>query len=83
LHAADPVEPHAKQAQANKITPEEAKEQAERVVLGAGRLFDIANRGDQAKATLYASIIGTIALVVAAKVSSSTTVVNVEPTTES
>ncbi|WP_156150837.1 hypothetical protein [Hyphomicrobium sp. 99] len=65
-------------ARDNKISQPEAKRQAEKIVPGSGRLFDIGNWGDQAKATLYASVIGAIALVTAAKLSassSSTTVI--------
>jgi hypothetical protein len=47
----------AMQAQARQITPGEAKEKVEKIVPGAGRLFDVSNWSDQAKATLYASII--------------------------
>lgn len=72
----------ALRAKAEKITPEEAKQEAEKVAPGAGRLFDVANWSDQAKATLYASIIGAIAVVGAAKLASSTTTVNVVPTIE-
>ncbi|PBC01232.1 hypothetical protein CK220_27305 [Mesorhizobium sp. WSM3860] len=57
--------------QRNEITPVQAKAQAESIVPKAGRLFDIANWSDTAQATLYASIIGAIAIVAAAKLSSS------------
>lgn len=72
----------AEQAKANQITPEEAKEKAEKIAPGAGRLFDVGNWSDQAKATLYASIIGAIAVIGAAKLAGSTTNVTVAPTTE-
>lgn len=55
--------------QKEEISSEKAKAEAEAIFLGAGRLFDIADWGDGAKATLYASIIGAIALVTAAKIS--------------
>jgi hypothetical protein len=60
----------AEDARANKITLDQAKQRAEQIAPGTGRLFDIANWGDQAKATLYASIIGAIAVIAAARMTS-------------
>lgn len=57
--------------QRNEITPAQAKAEAETVAPKAGKLFDIADWSDTAKATLYAAIIGGISLVAAAKMSSS------------
>lgn len=59
----------AERLQRNEITPEQAKTEAEKIAPKAGRLFDVADWSDGAKATLYASIIGAIALVAAAKLS--------------
>ncbi|PBB20553.1 hypothetical protein CK219_05295 [Mesorhizobium sp. WSM4313] len=56
--------------QRNEITPAQARTEAESITPKAGRLFDIADWSDGAKATLYASIIGGIALIAAAKMSS-------------
>jgi hypothetical protein len=73
----------AELAEAQKISAEQAKHEAERVVPGGGRLFDVSNWSDQARATLYASIIGAIAVVAAAKLSScSSPNVVVHPTIE-
>lgn len=69
-------------AQAGDITHDEAKKEAEKINPKVGRLFDVANWSDQARATLYAAIIGAVAYIAAAKITSSptqTTVVN--PTT--
>jgi hypothetical protein len=67
----------------NKISEAEARKQAEAVVPGAGRLFDIPNWSDQAKATLYASIIGAITVIAAAKIASSPSpIVIVQPVIE-
>ncbi len=60
-----------KQRSRPKISPE------------AGKIFDIANRSDQPKATLYAAIIGATALVFAARMSSSPNLtVNLQPVVE-
>jgi hypothetical protein len=58
-------------ARDNRISEQEARKQADKIVPGSGRLFDIANWSGQAKATLYGSIIGAIAMVAAAKIASS------------
>jgi hypothetical protein len=72
----------AEQVKAGEIDVEEAKRKAEKIHPKAGRLFDIANRSDTAKSTLYSAIIAAAAVIAAAKISSSsshTTVIN--PTT--
>lgn len=60
----------AERLQRDEISPAQAKAEAEKVTPKAGKLFDIADWSDTAKATLYAAVIGAVALVVAAKVSS-------------
>jgi hypothetical protein len=73
----------AKRAQAGEITPQEAKEAAEKIAPGSGKLFDIASWSGQAKATLYAAIIGAAAVVGAAKMASQPShTVNVQPVIE-
>lgn len=73
----------AEQAQAGQITADEAKAEAERVAPGTGRLFDVHNWPGQAKATLYASIIGAASLVGAAYITSGPTqTVNLHPVIE-
>ena len=70
----------AEQAQNGEISPERAKKEAEAISPKAGKLFDVSNWSDQAKATLYAAIIGATAVVVAARIASSPSqVVNVQP----
>jgi hypothetical protein len=56
--------------QQGKISVPQAKVEAEKISPDAGQLFDIANWSDQAKATLYAAIIGAVAIVVAARMAS-------------
>jgi hypothetical protein len=56
--------------QIGEITPEHAQMEAERVHPGWGKFFNIAQWSDQAKATLYASVIGAIAIVAAARINS-------------
>jgi hypothetical protein len=70
--------------QRSAISLDEAKRRAEAVVPNGGRLFDIGSWSDQAKATFYAAIIGAIAVVVAAKLASATTQINIasEPAVE-
>jgi hypothetical protein len=65
----------AEKVKAGQISPETAKRQAQKLHPRAAKLFDIANWSDQAKATLYAAIIGAAAIVGAAKLSSGPTVV--------
>jgi hypothetical protein len=83
----------AERAKAGKITPEEAKQEAEKISPKAGKLFDVANWSDQAKADLYAAIIkatgaiiaSTAAVIVAAKMASSpapSVTVNIQPVIE-
>jgi hypothetical protein len=73
----------AERAQSGEITPEEAQEKAEEIVPGTGKLFDVHNWSDQAKATLYASIIGAIAILVAAKIASAPNQnINIQPVVE-
>jgi hypothetical protein len=63
-----------------EISSEQAKEEAEKLSPKLGKLFDIANWSDQAKATLYAAIIGATAIVGAARMASSPIqTVNVNP----
>lgn len=50
------------------ISPAEAKKEAEKIHPKAGKLFDVANWSDQAKATLYAAIIGATAVITAARI---------------
>jgi hypothetical protein len=61
----------AEAVSAGRISAEEAKRAAEKIHPKAGRLFDVANWSDQAKATLYAAIIGAAAVLGAAKIASS------------
>jgi hypothetical protein len=61
----------AKAASAGEISPEKAKEEAEKIHPNAGRLFDIADWPAQAKATLYAAIVGATGAVMAASIVSS------------
>ncbi len=60
----------AERAQAGEISAEQAKREAEKIHPKAGKLFDIANWSDQAKATLYASVIGAVAIIAAARIAS-------------
>lgn len=69
--------------QRQEIDLDDARRAAEKIAPAAGRLFDIANWSDQAKATLYASIIGAVAVIAAAKLSGgSTTINNYQPVVE-
>lgn len=70
----------AEKVQANEITPQQARVEAEKIDKNAGKLFDVADWSDQAKATLYVGIITTVGLIVAAKLNSSPeSVTNVYP----
>lgn len=60
----------AERAQAGKISVQEAKREAEKIHPKAAKLFDIVNWSDQAKATLYGAIIGAVALIAAARITS-------------
>ena len=60
----------AERLQQGKISVPQAKAEAEKISPKAGKLFDIANWSDQAKATLYAAIIGATAIVVATRMAS-------------
>jgi hypothetical protein len=51
-----------------QVSPAEAKKEAEKIHPKAGKLFDVANWSDQAKATLYAAVIGAVAVVGAARI---------------
>jgi hypothetical protein len=51
-----------------RISPAEAKKEAEKIHPKAGKLFDVANWSDQAKATLFAAIIGATAVIGAARI---------------
>jgi hypothetical protein len=51
-----------------RISAAEAKQEAEKIHPKAGKLFDVANWSDQAKATLYAAIIGATAVIGAARI---------------
>lgn len=69
----------AELAKAGEIDIQEAKLKAEKIHPKAGRLFDIANWSDAAKATLYSAIIAATAVIAAAKISSPsshTTIIN-------
>ena len=73
----------ASAAKDKSITAEEAKRAAEKIHPSAGKLFDVSNWSDQAKATLYAAIIGAAAILAAARITSSTTPsIVVQPTIE-
>lgn len=69
--------------QAGELTPEDAQKEADKVHHGFGKLFNISQWSDQAKSTLYASIIGAIAIISAAKIASapSQTIVIQQPAT--
>jgi hypothetical protein len=60
----------AKAASTGQISVEKAREEAEKIQPGAGRLFDIADWPAQAKATLYAAIVGATGVVMAASIAS-------------
>lgn len=69
----------AEQVEAGEIAAADAKKKAEQIHPKAGKLFDVRGWSDQAKATLYASIIGAVAVIAAAKIATSpsqTTVLN-------
>jgi hypothetical protein len=69
--------------QAGEVTVEQAKKQLENISPKASRLFDISEWSDQAKATLFASIIGAIAIISAARLSkSSGPTININPVVE-
>jgi hypothetical protein len=53
-----------------RIDASEAKKEAEKIHPAAGKLFDVANWSDQAKATLFAAIIGATAVIGAARITS-------------
>ena len=73
----------AERLQHGEISVPQAKAEAENISPKAGQLFDIANWSDQAKATLYAAIIGATAIVVAARMTSSADpTVSVQPVVE-
>lgn len=61
----------AKRLQQGEISVPQAKAEAEKISPKAGQLFDIANWPPQAKATLYAAIIGATAIIAAARMASS------------
>lgn len=52
----------AREVQSGSKTLQDAQEQAERIKPGTGKLFDVASWSDTAKATLYAAIIGSVAV---------------------
>ena len=73
----------AERLQQGEISVPQAKAEAEKISPKAGKLFDIANWSDQAKATLYAAIIGATAIIVAARMASSPDpTVSVQPVIE-
>jgi hypothetical protein len=73
----------AKDVQAGRITPKAAEREAEKIHPRAAKLFNVASWSDQARATLYASIIGAVALVVAARMSPPPTInLTVQPVIE-
>ena len=61
----------AERLRQGEITVPQAKAEAEKISPKAGKLFDIANWPPQAKATLYAAIIGATAIIAAARMASS------------
>ena len=61
----------AERLQQGEISVPQAKAEAEKISPKAGQLFDIANWPPQAKATLYAAIIGATAIIAAARMASS------------
>ena len=65
--------------QQNEISVADAKVQVEKIAPKAGRLFDVASWDGGAKATLYASIIGAIAIIVVARMASSSSQSQVFP----
>ncbi len=68
-----------KKAQSGEYSHERAQAEVNKISPKAGKLFDVPNWSDQAKATLYASIIGAAAVIVAAKMASSPTTIVVQP----
>jgi hypothetical protein len=67
---------------AGEMTPEDAIKEAEKVHRGWGKLFNISEWSDQAKATLFASILTATAAFAGARMSSPPPVtVNVDPPT--
>ncbi len=82
--ALDALRKIAEQAKANEITPEQAKAAAEKIAPGVGKLFDVSNWSDQARATLYAAIIAAATAIVVAKIATSSppASVNVQPVIE-
>ena len=81
--ARDAIRQLAERLQQGKISVPQAKAEAEQISPNAGQLFDIANWSDQAKATLYASIIAATAVIAAARIASSPSqTVNVQPVIE-
>jgi hypothetical protein len=73
----------ANDVQAGRITPKAAEREAEKIHPRAAKLFNVASWSDQARATLYGSIIGAVALVVAARMSSPPTInLTVQPVIE-
>jgi hypothetical protein len=58
----------AERARAGKITPEQAKSEAEHIKPGLGKLFDIGNWSDQAIATLYQGVIVAVGAIIAARI---------------
>jgi hypothetical protein len=78
--ALDAIKRLAQQLQKGEISPEQAKREAEKISPKLAKLFDISDWSDQAKATIYAAIIGAVAVVIAAKIAStSRQTVNVNP----
>jgi hypothetical protein len=73
----------AERLQQGTITSVQAKEEAEKILPRLGKLFDVWNWSDQAKATLWAAILGGAAVIQAARIASapSQTVI-VQPTIE-
>src|SRR5262245_53187045 len=55
-------------ASTGKITAEQARAEAEKIHPKAGKLFDVQNWSDQAKATLYAAIIAAGGAITAARI---------------
>ena len=83
LEALGKIRQLVERLQQGKISSLEAKAEAEKISPKAGKLFDIANWSDQAKATLFAAIIGAGAIVLAARMASSPNqTINIQPVIE-
>jgi hypothetical protein len=57
----------AERAKRGEISPEQAKTEAEKLSPSAGKLFDVRNWSDDAKATFYAAIVIAVGTIIAAR----------------